>query len=211
MPTRRAESMHRSAVRHRGFTLIEVLVALVIVAVSMTAAILVVTQRTRDGTYLRDKTLAHWIAMNLLTERRLQADAPALGKSSDGLEYAGVQWRWTVEVKETAVDSMRRLDVSVRQADAPEDSSLATVTGFYGTAVAGAVGSPTRWESGGTDATGGTGNDKDNGSAEGDHNGTQSGDTTGDTTGDGSSDDDNQDNPDAPVVPEPDQPSEDTE
>ncbi len=56
----------------RGFTLIEVLAALVIVALGMIAAIQAVTQSARNGTYLRDKTLAHWIGMNVLTERRLQ-------------------------------------------------------------------------------------------------------------------------------------------
>lgn len=202
--------MQRRAIRHRGFTLIEVLVALVIVAVSMTAAILVVTQRTRDGTYLRDKTLAHWVAMNLLTERRLQPAAPAIGKSSDGLEYAGVQWRWTVEVKETAVDSMRRLDVSVRQADAPEDSALARVTGFYGTAVAGAVGSPISWEPVPTGAGGA--NDEGQDGTEGTNQGSGSNsDGNADGTDGNASGDGNQDNPEEPVVPEPDQPPENTE
>ena len=68
--------MRRSATRssaQHGFTLIEVLAALVIVALGMIAAIQAVTQSARNGTYLRDKTLAHWIGMNVLTERRLQA------------------------------------------------------------------------------------------------------------------------------------------
>src|SRR5678815_1970709 len=106
-----AESRAGSSRRQHGFTLIEVLVALVVVAVSMTAAILAVSERTRDGAYLRDKTLAHWIAMNLVTERRLQAQAPALGKSSDEIEFAGRRWRWTLVVDKTAIDTMRRMDV----------------------------------------------------------------------------------------------------
>ena len=134
--------------RARGFTLIEVLVALVVVAVAMTAAILAVSERTRDGTYLRDKTLAHWIAMNIITERRLRAQAPALGKTSDEVEYAGRKWRWTLLVDRTAVDTMRRLDVSVRAADAPEDTSLATVTGFFGTAIVPPGNSAVQWEVG---------------------------------------------------------------
>ena len=60
--------------RARGFTLIEVLAALVIVALGMLGVIQAVTQTARNGTYLREKTLAHWIAMNLITERLAGVD-----------------------------------------------------------------------------------------------------------------------------------------
>jgi general secretion pathway protein I len=171
------------ALRSRGFTLIEVLVALVVVAVSMTAAVLAVSERTRDGAYLRDKTLAHWIAMNLVTERRLQAQAPALGKSSDEIEFAGRRWRWTLVVDKTAIDTMRRMDVRVRTADAPEDSSLATVTGFYGTAIA-PPGSSVVWDVG---PQGGRPAPND----ENENQGEQAGDEEGENTDgqDGSTDD----------------------
>jgi general secretion pathway protein I len=59
-----------------GFTLIEVLAALVIVALGMLGVITAVTQTARNGTYLREKTLAHWIAMNVITEQRLQPSPP---------------------------------------------------------------------------------------------------------------------------------------
>jgi hypothetical protein len=49
---------------------------------------------------------------------------------------AGRDWRWTMEVKQTPIESIRRIEVNVRPAEAPEKSSLAYVTGFYGTAVA---------------------------------------------------------------------------
>ena len=55
----------RRACHARGFTLIEVLAALVIVGLGMLGVILAVIQAARNGTYLREKTLAHWIAMNL--------------------------------------------------------------------------------------------------------------------------------------------------
>lgn len=156
--------MARAAERPvRGFTLIEVLAALVIVALGMLGVIEAVTQTARNGTYLREKTLAHWIAMNLITERRLLGTPPDTGETSDELEYAGQRWRYTVKVTQTQVDSLRRMDVSVRAADAPEDSALVTVAGFYGTAIGAAGGGSLAWS--GADGTGGpsgNGGDEDN-------------------------------------------------
>jgi general secretion pathway protein I len=146
-----------------GFTLIEVLAALVIVGLGMLGVIQAVIQSANSGTYLREKTLAHWIAMNLLTERRLQTAPPEIGSSSDELEYAGQRWRWTVRVSETAVETMRRFDVSVGLADAPEDATLATAIGFYGTAIAPAGTSVVNWSgSGGPRAPGGQAGDGTN-------------------------------------------------
>ena len=129
----------------RGFTLIEVLAALVIIGLGMLGVIQAVIQSVNTGTYLREKTLAHWIAMNLVTERRLQTAAPEVGTSSDVIEYAGQRWRWTVRVSETAVETMHRFDVSVGMADAPENAVLATAIGFYGTAIAPAGTSVVNW------------------------------------------------------------------
>ena len=120
----------------RGFTLIEVIVALVVVSLGMLGVIQAVSQTAGNSGYLRDKTLAHWIGMNRLTEVRLQKTAPSVDKSSDEVEMAGRRWKWTMNVTQTQVETIRRIDISVRPADADEDSSLASVSGFYGTAVA---------------------------------------------------------------------------
>lgn len=135
--------------RHRGFTLIEVLAALVIVALGMLGVIQAVTQTARNGTYLREKSLAHWIALNVVTERRLQPSPPDVSESSDEVDFAGRRWRWTMRVTQTEVESLRRMDVSVRPVDAPDGSALATVTGFYGTAVGAAGGGSLAWADGG--------------------------------------------------------------
>jgi general secretion pathway protein I len=142
--------------RARGFTLIEVLVALVIVALGMMGAIQAVIQVANAGTYLRERTLAHWIAMNLITERRLQTAPPDIGTSSDLIEFAGQRWRWRVDVSETAVETMRRFDVRAGFADAPEDPPLARATGFYGTAIAPSGTSTVVW-----DGSPGSGGDQD--------------------------------------------------
>lgn len=120
----------------RGFTLIEVLAALVIVSLGMMAVIQAVSQTASNSSYLRDKTLAHWVALNRLTEARLEQSAPKVDETSDEVEMAGRKWRWTMTVTQTPVETMRRIDVSVRPAEADEDSSMATLTGFYGSAIA---------------------------------------------------------------------------
>lgn len=156
----------------RGFTLIEVLAALVIVALGMLGVIQAVTQTARNGTYLREKTIAHWVAMNVITEQRLQSGPPQASEASDEVELAGQRWRWTLKVTQTSVDSMRRMDVEVRPSDKPDGDPLAIVTGFYGTAI-GPPGSatPLVW-TGGQDGGGGSedeggGNDGGNGGGTG--------------------------------------------
>ncbi len=124
------------AVNAVGFTLIEVMVALVVIALGMLGVIQAVSQTANNSGYLRDKTVAHWVGMNQLTEVRLQKSAPGIDKTSDEVEMAGRRWKWTMEVTQSPVETIRRIDISVRPADAKEDSSLASVTGFYGSAVA---------------------------------------------------------------------------
>jgi general secretion pathway protein I len=130
----------------RGFTLIEVVVALIVVSLGMLAVIETVGGTARNSSYLRDKTIAHWVAMNKLTEVRVLPNAPAVDKTSDEVEMAGRDWRWTMEVKQTPVESIRRIDISVRPAEAPEKSSMASVSGFYGTAVAPAGTTVVMWK-----------------------------------------------------------------
>jgi general secretion pathway protein I len=140
----------------RGFTLIEVLAALVIVALGMIAAIQAVTQSARNGTYLRDKTLAHWIGMNVLTERRLQASPPDIAESTGRVEFADQQWQWSMTVTQTQVASLRRIDIAVRRAETPDGTPLASVSGFYGEAVGGAGGGgAVPWAGTGAPGTGG--------------------------------------------------------
>src|SRR5689334_19518348 len=97
----------------RGFTLIEVIVALIVVALGMLGVIQAVSQTASNGSYLRDKTVAHWVAMNRLTEVRLQKNAPAVDKTSDEVEMAGRKWKWTMNVTQTQVETLRRIDISV--------------------------------------------------------------------------------------------------
>jgi general secretion pathway protein I len=124
-----------NCVMPRGFTLMEVLVALLIVSLGMLGVIQAVSQAASSTSYLRDKTIAHWVAMNRITELRLQSQPPPLGESSGSVEMSGREWRWSTVVERTAIDTMSKIDVSVALKE-DEDSSLATVSGFFGTAIA---------------------------------------------------------------------------
>jgi general secretion pathway protein I len=138
----RANSRRSSA----GFTLLEVLAALVIISLGMLAVIEAIGQTASNSTRMRDRTIAHWIAMNRLTTARLEPRAPKIDKTSDEVEMAGRRWRWTMEVTETPVQSMRRIDVRVGEAEVGDDRSLAQVTGFYGSAIAAAGTLRSAWQ-----------------------------------------------------------------
>ncbi len=116
----------------RGFTLIEVLVALAVAAMGLAAVLSVVTNSARDSTYLRDKTLATWIGLNQLTTVRIGGTMPSVDKTDGDTEFANGKWKWQQTVTQTEVAGMRRVDVAVRRADDPASSPLATVSGFVG-------------------------------------------------------------------------------
>jgi general secretion pathway protein I len=113
----------------RGFTLLEVLVALVIVALGLIAAFGQVNQTLTTASRLRDKTIAHWVAMNEMTRLRLQGEFPAVGERSDEIEMARTTWRYTIKVVKTEMATFRRVDISVSFADSP-DAVVTTLTGL---------------------------------------------------------------------------------
>lgn len=129
--------------RFSGFTLIEVLAALVIIALGMLAVIRAVNQTVSNTGYMRDKTIAHWIAMNQLTETRLKISAPPNETSEGDVDMAGTSWHWRMEV--TSVDpNISRIEVKVSPKGAADGSSMDTVFGLYGKSFAPAT--PAYWD-----------------------------------------------------------------
>jgi len=102
--------------RARGFTLVEVLVALVIVAAGAAAVLSSLNTAAASSVYLREKTFAQWIAANRIAETRLLANPPQNGTSEGELDYAGQRWRWRQQIANAALPGLRRIDVSVRPA-----------------------------------------------------------------------------------------------
>jgi general secretion pathway protein I len=131
----------RSITNARGFTLIEVMAALVIVSLGMLAVIQAVSETANNNAYLRQKAIAHWVAMNRVTEMRLAPQAPPTGESSGEVEMGGQRWRWSAQVTQTAVTTMHRIDVGVAalsdaKATLDNPDQLVVITGFYGDKIA---------------------------------------------------------------------------
>jgi general secretion pathway protein I len=141
--------------RLAGFTLIEVVVAIAVVALGMMAVFRVVNDTVNNSGYLRDRTLATWIADNRLVEMRLAAALPSVDETDGEVDYANQRWHWTATVSQTPVEDLRRIDVRVRRDSDSEESALAEVSGFVGAVAMATPPSATPWNGG--DAAGGGG------------------------------------------------------
>lgn len=118
--------------RARGFTLIEVLIAVTILAIAMGAVISGMARYAANAGALREKTVALWVAHNRLSEIDLEPGWPALGKSDGEVDMAGVEWRWFVTVSETPDPDVRRVEIRVQAADRDKEGDAALLSSFVG-------------------------------------------------------------------------------
>lgn len=114
----------------RGFTIVEVMVALAIVALALTAVVAGIGQMVDTANAMRERSYASWIAQNKIAEMRLANVVPEVSSSSGEIDYAATQWAWRAVVSETGVENLYRVDVSVSYPGS--DSVIRTVTGFIG-------------------------------------------------------------------------------
>ncbi len=97
--------------RPEGFTLVEVLVALTIVAVSLLAALRVAAQGTSHVDELRTRLFAGWVAADRLQEHRARGDWLPVGTATGSQQQGGVELGWREEVSATPNMAFRRVDV----------------------------------------------------------------------------------------------------
>ena len=116
--------------RRSGFTLIEVMVALSIVAFSLTAIAASMNQMIDAANTMRDRTYASWIAQNKIAEMRLANEVPEVASSSGEVEYGNTDWAWRAVVSETGIENFMRVDVSVSHVGS--EYVVRSVTGFIG-------------------------------------------------------------------------------
>lgn len=116
--------------RASGFTLIEMLVAVAILAISMGAILSGMARYADNAGRLRQGTIALWVAHNKLTELEVQRAWPDKGKSDGEVKMAGAKWKWIVEIKETPDPHIRRADIVVRTEKGKDN--LVSLSAFYG-------------------------------------------------------------------------------
>ncbi|MBL1294457.1 MAG: type II secretion system minor pseudopilin GspI [Thiotrichales bacterium] len=116
--------------REKGFTLIEVIIALAVIAISMAAAINGVGKNINNASYLREKTLAHWVASNKVAEIQLSDVALDASEKKGEETLANLRWEWTVKIDETDIKNIKRLTVEVRREDGNGPS--ASVVAYVG-------------------------------------------------------------------------------
>jgi general secretion pathway protein I len=114
----------------RGFTLIEVMVALAIIGLSLLAVGGKMGQMVDTANVMRERTYANWIAQNKIAEMRLANVIPTVSATSGEIEFAATEWAWRAVVSETGIENLFRVDVSVSYPGS--EDNIRTVTGFIG-------------------------------------------------------------------------------
>lgn len=113
-----------------GFTLIEVVVALVVIALALTTLIAGFGRQAQTAAELDARTLAMIVAHNRLTEIELEPVWPDTGRADGRVELAGRDWRWYTEVSETDDPALRRIDIRITRDARGDEHTLASLSGF---------------------------------------------------------------------------------
>jgi general secretion pathway protein I len=106
------------------------MVALAIIALSLTAVAAKMARMIDTSNSMQERTFASWIAQNKITELRLANVIPEVTTTSGDLEYANRTWRWRAVVSETGIENLYRVDVEVTSGDS--NAVIRKVTGFIG-------------------------------------------------------------------------------
>jgi len=116
-----------------GFTLVEVMVALLVVVMSISALLDNMMGNVDNTAYLRDKTIAHWVALNQLELERIRNKATngLLREEKSGTEeMAGREWHWTIKPVLIKGDWEGFAQLTISVSDEPEGEAVVTLVGI---------------------------------------------------------------------------------
>jgi len=117
--------------RSRGFTLIEVLVALVIVAIALAAGIKAAGALANNAERLTQVSAAQWCAENQLTDLRLTQQFPDIGETPFACEQLGRSYAGKLRVSPTPNPLFRRVDADIADDQGIPLLTLSTIMGRF--------------------------------------------------------------------------------
>ncbi len=123
---------NKSTSHNRGFTLLEVLVALAVFAVAAVALMKVSESQLQLSGRLEEKTFAHWVALNMVSEMQANKDWPDLGEQTGKVAMAGRDWKVVVKTVATPMIRVRRIDVEVGLAPKDFTENMVNLTVLSG-------------------------------------------------------------------------------
>jgi len=109
------------------------MVALMVIAIALPALLGALYRQVDGSAYLRDKSIAQWVATNTLTQTRIQLarGAPLVpGKRSGVVTMAQRDWYWWLETTATEVEDFYRVEVKVAATEEAQETPLIRLNGF---------------------------------------------------------------------------------
>lgn len=106
------------SIKHKGFTLIEVMIALAVVAIGLLATLNAANQEIRGASLTQDKMTAYWLMQNKMAEIRLEITWPSIKQNKGTDTIFGQSWRWQTDTKKTDNPKIRKVKISLSPATA---------------------------------------------------------------------------------------------
>lgn len=113
----------------KAFTLLEVLVALTIIAITLGAIIKTSSDQAANTAYLKQKTIGNWVALNAHNQLLLEKKWPSIAKSTDSVKMANHDWHWQREIQKTLSPDTRKVIYRV-YLDEDRQQQISKLTGY---------------------------------------------------------------------------------